>query len=87
MENTRYIDYTLQLTPGTILFVYTDGVTEATNSTETLFGTKRMLTALRFAQTDTPEDIVSTVDTAVQTFVGSAPQFDDLTMLCIKWNG
>ena len=86
MENTRYREYTLQLQPGSMLFVYTDGVAEATDSAETLFGTERMLTALRSINDPKPEEVISTVGTAVQTFVGSAPQFDDLTMLCIQYH-
>ena len=87
LETSRYREYTLQLVPGSMLFVYTDGVAEATDSTKTLFGTDRMLTALRSVKTDTPEHIVSTVGAAVQTFVGTAPQVDDLTMLCIQYQG
>ena len=87
MENTRYREYTLELAPGSMLFVYTDGVAEATDSAETLFGTERMLTALQSVQNDSPEEIVTTVKAAVEAFTGSTPQFDDLTMLCIHYHG
>ena len=87
MENTRYREYTLELATGSMLFVYTDGVAEATDSAETLFGTERMLTALQSVQNDSPEEIVATVKAAVEAFTGSAPQYDDLTMLCIHYHG
>ena len=87
MEGMRYREYTLQLEPGTRIFVYTDGVAEATDSKDTLFGTERMLTALRSKENGTPEEILHAITEAVQAFVGSAPQFDDLTMLCLEYNG
>ena len=67
--------------------MYTDGVAEATNSSEELFGTDRMIAALRQGENGTPEEILAAVDASVQEFVGAAPQFDDLTMLCLQYNG
>jgi sigma-B regulation protein RsbU (phosphoserine phosphatase) len=58
-------------------------VPEATDATEQLFGTDRMVAALQAAEEGTPDEILAAVDRAVQDFVGDAPQFDDLTMLCI----
>lgn len=83
MDGVRYREYELQLEPGSKLFVYTDGVPEATSAAEELFGTDRMVEALQGAEEGSPEEILAAVDRAVQGFVGSAPQFDDLTMLCI----
>ncbi len=87
MPGVRYRDYTLQLEPGARLFVYTDGVAEATDSKNELFGTDRMIEALRSCGDAHPEQILSTVNQAISAFVGSAPQFDDLTMLCIEYKG
>ena len=87
MEGVRYREYTLQLQPGAKLFVYTDGVAEATNAKEELFGTDRMVNALRDAQAGTPQEIIDAVKASVSAFVGSAPQFDDLTVLCIQYHG
>ena len=87
MEGVRYREYTLQLSPGTKLFVYTDGVPEATDAREEMFGTDRMLDALRAHEQEAPEAILAGVSGAVSAFVGAAPQFDDLTMLCLAWNG
>ena len=87
MEGVRYRDYELQLSPGDRLFVYTDGVAEATNSANELYGTERMIAALNIAPEVPPMEILKNVRSDVDHFVGSAPQFDDLTMLCIEYKG
>ena len=87
MDGMRYRAYELQLQPGAKLFVYTDGVPEATNIKEEAFGTQRMIDALRRGENGAPEDVLASVKDAVLAFVGDAPQFDDLTMLCIQYNG
>ena len=87
MDCIRFKEYELQLTKGAKLFLYTDGVAEATNAREELFGTDRMIEALRTAEDKSPQEVLAAVDAAVDAFVGDAPQFDDLTMLCIQYNG
>ena len=87
MEGVRYREYELQLEPGSKLFVYTDGLTEATNASEQLLGTDRMIAALQSCEEGGPGEIISGVHQAVQQFVGAAPQFDDLTMLCLQYHG
>ena len=71
------------LTTGTGLFLYTDGLTEAENSNHELFGDERMFAALS-AELGSHQQ-VDTVSQAVQGFVGDAPQSDDLTMLYIRF--
>ncbi len=87
MEGMQYKEYEMKLEPGSMLFVYTDGVPEATDQAEELFGTERTLDALNQADARTAKEILEAVDQAVSRFVGEAPQFDDLTMLCIAWSG
>ncbi|QUA54012.1 SpoIIE family protein phosphatase [Aristaeella lactis] len=87
MEGVRYRDYTLQLEPGSRFFVYTDGVPEATDANKNMYGTERMLEALRQKQDSTPQEILSAVSQSVKDFVGPTEQFDDLTMLCLEYNG
>ena len=87
MEGVRYREYTIQMEPGAKIFVYTDGVAEATNSSEELFGTDRMIAALRNGEDGTPQDVLKAVKAGVDEFVGKAPQFDDLTMLCLQYMG
>ena len=87
MDGIRFKEYELQLTKGAKVFLYTDGVAEATDAHEQLFGTGRMIEALRTAEDQSPKEILAAVDAAVDAFVGTAPQFDDLTMLCIEYKG
>ena len=87
MEGARYREYEIQLEPGSKLFVYTDGVPEATNGDKELFGTERMVKALNGALDDAPLDVLKTVRRAVDGFVKDAEQFDDLTMLCLEYKG
>ena len=84
MEGMRYKDYEFTLEKGSTLFLYTDGVAEATNAANELFGTDRMLAALNAEPEAAPEKLLSNMKKAVDDFVGDAPQFDDLTMLSVK---
>ena len=87
IEDIKYKDYELTLSPGDKLFVYTDGVREARDKDSELFGTKRMLEALNEAADVAPEEILGNVSRAVEGFVKEEEQFDDLTMLCIEYKG
>ncbi len=87
MAGVKYREYELQLEPGDKLFVYTDGVPEATDAGNQLFGTDRMIAALNAAPEASPRETLQQVRKAVDQFVGGAEQFDDLTMLCLKYNG
>ena len=86
MEEMKYMDTTIELNVGDILFLYTDGVPEATDLHEELYGMDRLSKALTGKDDLTPEEILSTVNSSVDAFVGEASQFDDLTMLAIKIN-
>lgn len=83
MEGSRYREYEITLEPGDSIFVYTDGVAEATNMQNELFGTERMTAALNQKEVRC-EELLHLVHKAVDTFAGAAPQFDDITMLCLK---
>ena len=87
MDGVRCREYELQLEPGAKLFVYTDGVPEATDAEERMFGTDRMLDALNTEPDAKPERLLENVRNAVDGFVKDAEQFDDLTMLCIEYLG
>ena len=87
MDGMHFKSYDLQINPGDKLFVYTDGVTEATAGSGELFGTERMIEALNSYAEGSPEDILHGVRKSVDTFVGDAEQFDDLTMLCVEYLG
>ena len=87
MSGVHYKDYELTLKPGEALFLYTDGVPEATSADNELFGVERMTKALNVDPEGSPEEILANVQDAVDKFVDKAPQFDDLTMLCVRYRG
>ncbi|MBR0157235.1 MAG: serine/threonine-protein phosphatase [Clostridia bacterium] len=87
MDGLKYKEYELTLSPGDKLFVYTDGVPEATDADNELFGTERMLSALNAEPEADPSRILRNVRAAVDGFVKDAEQFDDLTMLCLEYHG
>ena len=87
MDGVPYRDYEVKLEPGAKLFVYTDGVSEAVNESLVQFGTDRILESLRSSEEGTPREILEAVNHAVNEFAGDAPQFDDLTMMCVEYKG
>ena len=87
MEGIPFKEHAFRLDPGDSLFVYTDGVAEATNADNELFGNDRMLDALNTDPDANPEEVLSNVMRGIDAFVAGAQQFDDITMLCLKYNG
>ncbi len=87
MEGAKYKEYQWQLERGTKLFLYTDGVPEATDAENAMFGAERMIDALNAEPDAAPEKILKNVRSAVDGFVKEAEQFDDLTMLCLEYKG
>ncbi len=84
MEGARYREYELELYAGDRLVVYTDGVPEATNGANTLYGTDRMISALNGARDGSCRQMLEALHRDVDSFVDGADQFDDITMLCIE---
>ena len=76
----------MTLEKGGTLFVYTDGVPEATDAENKMFGIERLTEALNKAPDADPKQLLTNVHEAVNEFVGDAEQFDDLTMLGIRLN-
>ena len=87
MDGTEYEDYEIVLDKGDKIFVYTDGVPEANNIEEELFGTDRMIEALNTNVMASPQEVINIVHEAVDKYVGTAEQFDDLTMVCLEYRG
>ena len=87
MEGMRFKEHDFQLNPGDSLFVYTDGVAEATNAQNELFGGERLIDSLNVDPEAKPETVLSNVMHGIDVFVADAEQFDDITMLCLKYNG
>lgn len=87
LEGTRYRCCSLDLSPGDALFLYTDGVTEATNAAQQLYGEERLAAVLNANRELAPEELLPAVRADVEAFVGQAPQFDDITVLGLRYNG
>lgn len=84
MEGISYTGREITLHAGDKLFLYTDGVPEATNAAEELFGEERMLDALNQCAEMSPRETLAEVKRSIDAFVGEADQFDDLTMLAFE---
>ena len=87
IEKVRFREHEFEMQPGDSLFVYTDGVPEAENASQELFGTDRMLQALNKDPAASPKNVLGNVMEGISAFVKDATQFDDITMLCMKYNG
>ncbi|MDO5455634.1 MAG: SpoIIE family protein phosphatase [Eubacteriales bacterium] len=94
MPDMPYTEYEIALNNGDCLFLYTDGVPEATRADNTLYGNDRMINALTSAagrhtlvasRITMPEYLVDSLLKDISVFVGNAMQFDDITMLCIQF--
>lgn len=84
LEGMVYARREMTLAPGDKLFLYTDGVPEATNASDELWGEERMVETLNRCTEDTTKQTLVKVKEAADTFVGEAAQFDDMTMLCFE---
>ena len=86
MDGMKYKENVLDLNDGDTIFLYTDGVTEAENKEHSLFGEDRLLEVFKNNRNSNPIDIINNVNNSVETFINGNSQFDDITMLCFKWN-
>lgn len=85
MEGMKYKESTIKLNPGDSLFIYTDGITEATNASQKLYGTERLTAALNKNPDAEPAQLLENIRSDISSFVQDAPQFDDITMLNLKY--
>lgn len=86
MKETRYVTRQVQLFPGDEIFLYTDGVTEAADKNENLYGESRLKECLAGVAGKQPQEVCDTVRENVSLFAAAAPQSDDITMLCMRMN-
>jgi sigma-B regulation protein RsbU (phosphoserine phosphatase) len=84
LDDAKFTDYEFDLEKGDKLFLYTDGVVEATNMKDELFGFNRMVETLNLYKNKAPKEIIKGVKMKVDEFAGKREQFDDITMLCIE---
>lgn len=85
MEGVKYKMYDFKLQPGEIIYLYTDGITEATNKDNELYGEDRLLNIMNNCQFETLEELLALIRKDIDAFVKDAPQFDDMTMLALKY--
>lgn len=85
MEEMNYRCGSLNLAPGDKIFQYTDGVTEATDANDQLYGMERLEAVLNRNTGKKPEELLPLIKADIDAFVGEAPQFDDITMLCLEF--
>lgn len=83
----KYKKGELDLAPGEMIFLYTDGVTEDQNLAQELYGEDRLLDLLNSIENPEPTNIIPAVKEAVDAFAGEAAQFDDITMISLKYKG
>ena len=86
-ERTKYENYEIVMKPGDILFVYTDGVPEASRGKNRFFGTDRMLDTLNRCKSAEPDALIKSMRRALSDYTGDMELFDDVTMLCIRYDG
>lgn len=87
MDGIKYHEYTFTMEPGSSLFLYTDGVPEAVNKDLEAYGTERMVSALNRNRDLPPKELLGAVRSEIDGFVKDAAQFDDLTMMSVKYLG
>ena len=87
LDFTKYRAGSLELMPGDLLYLYTDGVTEAMNTAQELYGEERLKRTLDANVSASPEEIFKAVKKDLDDFVADAPQFDDITMLAMRYLG
>ena len=87
MEGLRFCEHEFELRPGDTLFVYTDGVPEATDATPALYGEERLLDVLNAARDRPLKELLLAVKSDIGAFIGDVPQFDDITMLAMTYYG
>lgn len=87
MENMQYQADCIQLEAGDRIFLYTDGVPEATDADNKMYGGRRLHEILNKSRDKGLKDLLTAVKADVESFVAAAPQFDDLTMLALEYKG
>jgi sigma-B regulation protein RsbU (phosphoserine phosphatase) len=85
MPGVRYPTHTVQLLRGDRLVLFTDGVTEAFNPTEELYGAQRLVDEVHVHGGGTPAALVERICSSVTNFAGNAPQSDDITLTVLTW--
>ena len=84
LEDANYEETRLQLQPGDKVVFYTDGIVEAMNEQEEIYGFERLQEVIKSSRVDTAEALMNEVIASVDTFAGGAPQHDDITVIVVS---
>ena len=87
LAGIKYTPYEIQMEKGSTIFLYTDGVPESVNTNNENYGADRLLKALNMKPDAELTELVDIVKKDIQSFAGKADQFDDLTVLVVRYNG
>lgn len=87
LEGIPYTQESIQLQKGDSIYLYTDGVTDTINIQEEMYGEDKLEVVLNTYKEESPEEILHAVKKELENFAGEAEQFDDVTMLCMKYKG
>lgn len=85
IEGMKYKSTSMQMNPGDRIFQYTDGVTEAVNNKNEMYGMERLEAVLNANKDENLKDMLHNVRKDIDSFVEEVPQFDDITMLCLEY--
>ncbi len=86
-ENAKFEIYETKLNSGDIIYTYTDGITEATNIKEEMFGEQRLYECLNNLDSNEVTEIAQQVKSSIKQYTNNTTQSDDITMLIFKYNG
>jgi len=86
LETAIYKQESVKMSPGDLLVIFSDGVPDATNKSNEMFGTERFESVIREHRDESAAALTESITKAVTEFVGNAPQFDDLTLVVVKRN-
>jgi phosphoserine phosphatase RsbU/P len=84
LEDAEYTQVELQLSPGDVIVLYTDGITEAVNDREEMYDVPRLLETIRKTRDLSAQEIADEIIRSVFAFTGETPQFDDITLMVVK---
>lgn len=84
LEDSRFEEKTVQLNPGDMLLIYTDGVTEAINAQDEQYGIERLMAAVQSMPGRSATEVLDTIIDQVNQFSGQAPQYDDITLMVLR---
>jgi serine phosphatase RsbU (regulator of sigma subunit) len=87
VEGGRFVQRSVQLAPGDVLLVYSDGISEAMNESDEEWGEGQLAAAARAASPCNPQELIDALFRAADAFVAGAKQHDDMTVVVVRMKG